>query len=150
MTVPPDVRHLAATDRAAWERLYAGYAEFYKATQTPDMRQTVWSWIMDPAHPVQALVATSADGTLLGLAHFRAFSRPLSASTGGYLDDLFVDPEQRGSGAADALLAAIAAEGGRQSWTVIRWITAEDNYRARGVYDRRAERTKWVTYDIKL
>jgi hypothetical protein len=33
---------------------------------------------------------------------------------------------------------------------VIRWITAEDNYRARGVYDRVAVRTPWVTYDIKV
>jgi hypothetical protein len=33
---------------------------------------------------------------------------------------------------------------------VIRWITADDNYRARAVYDRLGERTKWLTYDIKL
>jgi hypothetical protein len=31
---------------------------------------------------------------------------------------------------------------------VIRWITAENNYRARGVYDRLATRTNWVTYDL--
>jgi hypothetical protein len=32
----------------------------------------------------------------------------------------------------------------------VRWITAEDNYRGRGVYDKLATRTPWVTYDIKL
>ena len=32
----------------------------------------------------------------------------------------------------------------------LRWITADDNYRARSLYDKIAERTKWVTYDIKL
>ena len=37
-----------------------------------------------------------------------------------------------------------------RGWTVIRWITAEDNYRARGLYDRVADKTKWATYDIKL
>jgi hypothetical protein len=41
-------------------------------------------------------------------------------------------------------------EGLRREWSVVRWITAEDNYRARAVYDRLAERTKWITYDIKL
>ena len=90
------------------------------------------------------------DGTLIGLAHYRVFARPLSASTGGFLDDLFVDPAARGSGAAEALLQALAAEGRNRGWTVIRWITAEDNYRARGLYDRVADRTKWVTYDIRL
>lgn len=144
------VRRLADGDRAAWEGLYAGYAEFYRVTQTPEMRARVWRWIFDPTHEVEAFVAEDDGGHILGLAHFRAFARPLSASTGGFLDDLFVTPGARGQGAADALIDALAAEGRARGWTVIRWITAEDNYRARAVYDRMAERTKWVTYDIRL
>lgn len=136
-------------DRAAWGALYAGYAEFYRVTQTEEMRDRVWSWLMAGTQGVTGRVA-ERDGALVGLAHFRAFARPLSASTGGFLDDLFVDPAARGSGAAAALIEAVAAEGRAQGWTVIRWITAEDNYRARGLYDRLADRTKWVTYDIRL
>ena len=143
------IRGLQAADRAAWERLYAGYAAFYKVTQTPEMRATVWGWLHDPAHQTRGLVAEE-EGRLIGLAHFRPFARPLSASTGGFLDDLFVDPAARGSGAADALIGAIADEGRKQGWTVIRWITAEDNYRARALYDRVAEKTKWATYDLRL
>lgn len=149
MTVQPEIRPLAAADRDAWERLYAGYAAFYKVAQTAGMRETVWSWIFDPAHETEALVAVSG-GALVGLAHFRAFARPLSATTGGFLDDLFVDPAMRGTGAADALLEAVASEGRKRGWSVIRWITADDNYRARALYDRKAQRTGWVTYDIKL
>ena len=144
------VRPLAAGDRAAWERLYMGYAAFYKVEQTAEMRSRVWGWLMDGSHGVAGLVAAGADGALLGLAHIRPFARPLSATVGGYLDDLFVDPAARGSGAADALFAAIRAEGQARGWSVIRWITAEDNYRARSLYDRLAERTKWVTYDMKV
>jgi hypothetical protein len=48
------------------------------------------------------------------------------------------------------LIAAVKTEGQKRGWTVIRWITAEDNYRARALYDRLADRTKWVTYDIKI
>lgn len=147
MTV--EVRQASPGDRAAWGRLYAGYADFYKVSQTEAMRDTVWSWLMDAGHGTTGLVAVDEAG-LVGLAHFRAFARPLSASTGGFLDDLFVDPAARGSGAADALLAAVAAHGRGQGWSVIRWITAEDNYRARALYDRVANRTKWVTYDIPL
>lgn len=143
------IRPPVADDRPEWERLYAGYAAFYKVTQTPEMRATVWGWLHDPAHQTRGFVAED-QGRLIGLAHFRPFARPLSASTGGFLDDLFVDPAARGSGAADALIAAIADEGRKQGWTVIRWITAEDNYRARALYDRVAEKTKWATYDIKL
>ena len=143
--LPVEQRH-----RADWDRLYAGYAEFYRVTQTPEMRDRVWSWIHDPAHETNGLVAEDAEGRAVGLAHFRAFTRPLSATTGGYLDDLFVDPQMRGKRVADALIEALAEEGRRRGWSVIRWITAEDNSRARAVYDRVAKLTPWRTYDIPL
>jgi ribosomal protein S18 acetylase RimI-like enzyme len=143
------IRSVVAADKSAWARLYAGYAAFYKVDQTEQMRETVWGWLMDPTHTTEGLIAEHG-GAVIGLAHFRAFARPLSASTGGFLDDLFVDPAARGSGAAEALLQGVADLGRNRGWTVIRWITAEDNYRARGLYDRIADRTKWVTYDIRL
>ncbi|WBV42508.1 GNAT family N-acetyltransferase [Pseudoroseomonas cervicalis] len=141
---------LAPQHRAEWERLYQGYAEFYRVTQTPEMREKVWGWIHDPAHEVQAFIALSPEGRGLGLAHYRPFARPLSASTGGFLDDLFVDPAARGTRLADALIGAIADVGRQKGWSVIRWITAEDNYRGRAVYDRVAALTPWKTYDLKL
>jgi GNAT superfamily N-acetyltransferase len=143
--VPVAQRH-----RADWDRLYAGYAEFYRVTQTPEMRDRVWSWIHDPAHETNGFVAEDAEGRAVGLAHVRAFARPLSATTGGYLDDLFVDPQMRGQRVADALIEALAQEGRRRGWSVIRWITAEDNSRARAVYDRVAKLTPWRTYDIPI
>jgi GNAT superfamily N-acetyltransferase len=138
-----------AEDFAEWARLYAGYAAFYGVEQTDEMRARVWGWIGDAGHPVQALVARDGAG-LIGLAHFRPFSRPLSATTGGYLDDLFVDPAVRGTGAGRLLIAGVKAAGRAQGWSVIRWITAQDNARARGLYDAVAQETKWVTYDLKL
>lgn len=136
--------------RGEWERLYSAYAAFYEVEQTAEMRARVWSWLHDPGHMVEALIALDAAGKPIGLAHFRSFARPLAATMGGFLDDLFVDPPARGSGAATALIAALAEEGRRRGWTVIRWITAENNYRARAVYDRLATRTGWVTYDLRL
>jgi GNAT superfamily N-acetyltransferase len=142
------VRRVAQADRAGWDRLYAGYAEFYGVEQTPAMRDRAWAWIHDPAHEVEGLVA-ERDGDLVGLAHFRAFARPLSATVGGFLDDLFVAPEARGTGAAEALIRAVAEQGRERGWSVIRWITAGDNVRARRLYDRLATATPWVTYDLK-
>ena len=40
-TTTPRVVPLAPEHRAAWERLYAGYAAFYRVEQTPAMRATV-------------------------------------------------------------------------------------------------------------
>lgn len=143
----PEQRH-----RAAWDDLYQGYARFYRVEQAPEMRDRVWGWIHDPSHEVECLLAVDqtagGGGTVVGLAHFREFARPLAASHGGYLDDLFVDPAVRGSGAGAALLMALADEARIRGWTVIRWITADDNYRARGLYDKVAQRTPWITYDL--
>ena len=144
------VRPVEPRDREGWNRLYAGYAAFYMVTQTEDMRDRVWSWLMSGENGFLGLVAEDGDGKLIGLAHFRPFARPLSATIGGFLDDLFVDPDARGSGAADLLLESLKTEGQKRNWSVIRWITAEDNYRARKLYDRLAEKTRWATYDIKL
>lgn len=144
------IRPPQAADRPAWDTLYQGYAQFYQVTQTAEMRERVWGWLQDAAHECQCLMAFDASGKALGLAHFRAFARPLSASTGGFLDDLFVDPEARGSHAGTQLIAAIEALGKERKWSVIRWITADNNYRARSAYDKIATRTAWITYDIKL
>ena len=141
-------RRTEAADRDAWEKLYAGYADFYKVNQTSEMRSRVWDWINDPNQMSEAFV-TENDGKLVGLAHFRPFSRPLVASMGCYLDDLYVDPASRGTGVVGALFEALVEEAQRREWTVIRWITAEDNFRARSVYERLSNRTAWVTYDLK-
>ena len=141
------IRRPLEADRAPWDRLYAGYAEFYGVAQTPGMRDRVWGWIHDPQHEVEAFVAEN-EGSLVGLAHFRVFARPLSASMGGFLDDLFVAPEARGSGAAEALIRAVGEVGRERGWSVIRWITAGDNARALKLYDRVARQTPWITYDM--
>lgn len=143
------IRTITPDDKPGWNALYQGYAKFYGVEQTQEMRDRVWSWITDPDHEVNCFVAEQ-DGTLIGLTHFRPFFSPLSANVKGFLDDLFVDPDTRGSGAAQALIDAVSAHGRDKGWAVIRWITADDNYRARGVYDRVATRTGWITYDIAL
>lgn len=142
------IRPLRVDDHTAWQGLYAGYAAFYRVDQTPQMRATVWDWLQDPAHETMGLVSEQ-DGKVTGLAHYRAFARPLSATRGLFLDDLFVDPAARGSGAARGLIMALRDIARDQGFSVIRWITADNNYRARGLYDQMADRTGWVTYDIK-
>lgn len=144
------IRPVEAKDRDAWDVLYRGYAQHYNVAQNDEMRDRVWSWLHAPTAESEGLVAQAQDDSVIGLAHFRPFARPLSATVGGFLDDLFVLPEQRGSGVADALIEGVKCVARKRGWSVVRWITAEDNYRGRGVYDRVATQTKWVTYDITL
>ena len=142
LTVDP----VRAADRPRWRELFAGYAAFYRVGLTDADHDRVWSWIQDPARGTRCLVVRDApDGPPFGLAHYRAYDSPLRGTT-GFLDDLFVDPARRGGGAADALLAALARTAAEEGWDAVRWNTAEDNYRARSVYDRHAEKTVFLTY----
>jgi GNAT superfamily N-acetyltransferase len=141
---------LVAADKPDWGRLYEAYATFYKVPMDDAIADRVWGWIINPAHNLEALVARNTRGGVIGLAHFRAMPRPLTGSTVGFLDDLFVDPEFRGRRVADQLIAALAELARQRGWTLIRWLTADDNYRARGVYDRIAKRTVWISYQMDL
>jgi GNAT superfamily N-acetyltransferase len=78
------------------------------------------------------------DVRVAGLAHVRAFARPLAASAGGFLDDLYIEAGARRAGGAVALMAALRQLGAQRGWTVICWITAEDNHRAQRAYDPQA------------
>lgn len=134
---------------ARWQELYQAYGAFYETAMPPDKLELVWSWLHDPHHEVHGLVVRDAvDGPPMGLAHYRPFARPLHGSVGCFLDDLFVDPAARGTGAVDALLAELARLAGRNGWDVVRWLTRESNTRARSAYDRLATLTPYCTYDL--
>ncbi len=92
----------------------------------------------------------TANGVLLGLAHYRPFPEPLLGKEAGFLDDLLVLPEQRGGGLGRRLIEAVAQAGKEQGWPFLRWITAQDNAQARRLYDGLAQATAWVTYDLSL
>lgn len=142
-------RPVTQEDYAAWSNLYAGYAAFYGVEQTEAMRDTLWDWLHDSKVEVNGFIA-EAGNRPIGLTHYRPFRSPLRAVTNCFLDDLFVEPGARGSGAAAALIGAVEQEARTRGWTLVRWITADNNYRARGVYDKLATRTNWITYDIPL
>lgn len=139
---------MTPSDEPAWRELYRGYREFYGVPADESKIDTVWAWLGDEAHETHGFVAVDEEGHLGGLAHVRRFARPLSATMGLYLDDLFSAPDVRGGGAGRALLLHLGEYARQSGLSVVRWITAEDNTTARRVYDAVATQTSWVTYDI--
>ena len=57
-------------------------------------------------------------------------------------------PNYRSSGVAAALIRAVQAAAKAEGWGAMRWITRENNYRARGLYDKLAEKTDWALYEM--
>ena len=137
-------------DRAHWETLYYAYAEFYQVPMNEQILDKVWSWIMDANQSFYCLLAKDEDGLCVGLMHYRAMPSPLRGAMVGFLDDLFVMPKARGAGVVEALYAALNHEAKIHGWPIVRWITADNNFRARSVYDKLAQKTHWVTYQMPI
>jgi len=143
------IRKLEPSDYEGWAILFSGYAEYYKFNiEDANIKQT-WKWINDFDHPLECLAAFE-DHQIIGFGHFRAMPSPLRGENIGFLDDLFVDPEYRGNNLGDMLLSAIQKEAKERGWKIIRWITKDNNYRARSLYDKYSQKTDWNVYEMQI
>ncbi|MCH9718979.1 MAG: GNAT family N-acetyltransferase [Actinomycetia bacterium] len=142
------LRQPTAADFEAWRNLYRQYCEFYQVSFSDELANTVWGWLHDTDHVLEGLVAVR-DGQVVGLAHFREVPEPLAGAHGGFLDDLFVDPAMRGQGIGRALIADVVNTAKSRNWVGVQWLTGDDNYPARRLYDQVAIRTMWLTYEAK-
>ena len=144
------VSALSPNDREQWEQLYQGYADFYGMPMDQQILDRIWGWIFDPNERFFALIAKEERGFGIGLMHYREMPSPLRGAKVGFLDDLFINPDCRGNGVVDLMFQRLNEEAQVQGWPFVRWITAEDNYRGRAVYDRLASKTVWQTYQMTV
>ena len=96
------------------------------------------------------LLACRAEGEPVGFANYILHPHTWSLQPVCYLEDLFVVPEMRGSGAGRRLIEQLVSLGKQHGWRRIYWHTHEDNHRARALYDRIIPRTDYIRYDIEV
>lgn len=140
------VRGIRPADEARWRELFLAYGVFYETAFDERVLAGVWAWLAADDGPVRAFVAEH-DGAVIGFAHLRRLVDTFTAGPAWHLDDLYVDTAHRGTGAATALIDAVAEHAAAHGGGTLRWITADDNLTAQRVYDRVATRTRWVTYE---
>ncbi len=67
------------------------------------------------------------------------------------MNDVFVAPEARGTGAAETLIGACAEIAREHGAKELEWQTAPDNVRAHAVYERvGGVREAWIPYSLPL
>lgn len=141
------VRSLEARDKPVWLTLFRGYVEFYKATVPEDVIETLWQRLMRGGEGFHiALVAVDDTDTPVGLAHILYHRSTWTNGFYCYLEDLFVDPAQRGRGIGRTLIDAIYARADAHGCTRTYWMTQETNTTARGLYDKMATKSPFVQY----
>ena len=77
-----------------------------------------------------------AGGAPVGLAHFILHRHGWQIEDICYLQDLYVAPEARGSGAGTALIEAVYAAADAAGRPNVYWLTQTSNATARRLYDR--------------
>ncbi len=144
------VRPLAAADEPDWERLWTLYLEFYE-TSVPEIvyRTTFSRMLSGEPNEYRCLVATRG-GRVIGIAHYLFHRHCWSVEDVCYLQDLFVDKPQRGTGVGRALVEAVYAAADAAGCPAVYWTTQTFNTVARRLYDRIGEVTPFVKYQRVL
>jgi ribosomal protein S18 acetylase RimI-like enzyme len=78
--------------------------------------------------------------------HFLFHPVTWSVSPRCYLEDLFVRPDARGSGAGRALIEAVYRAADEKDADQVYWLTADSNAAARKLYDSIGKLTPFIKY----
>ena len=143
------IRKAEARDEARWRALWAGYVDFYRGSVPEEATAKTWASILDPASGVGALVAVE-DGEVIGLCNYVLHASTWSVQPICYLQDLFVDPQRRGGGAAKKLILACEDEAKARGCFRLYWQTQEYNAPARSLYDTIVPRSSFIVYRKNL
>ena len=145
--MPVQIRPLAPEDHQAWLALWRGYLTFYEADIPDDITALTWSRLLDPAEPMHAAVAVATPGgPPIGFVHWLTHRSTWARTSYAYLEDLFVDPALRGTGAGRALIEHVYAAAQAAGYPQVYWLTHETNATARALYDKVAERSGFIVY----
>lgn len=139
------VRPLEAADKPAWLPLWAGYLEFYQTILAPEVTETTFARLTGPDADMFGLVAEQ-DGRIVGFAHCIVHRSTWAKGNYVYLNDLFVAPDVRKSGAGRALIEAIYKRADEIGAERVYWLTHESNATARKLYDSLAFNDGFLEY----
>ena len=142
------IRKLEQKDKKNWDKLYKGYADFYKVTMNTEILDTLWGWIQDENHIVKG-ICFELEGKIVGIAHYRTMPRPIKGQYIGFLDDLFIVPEFRGQQIAQKLISHVKSLSKANNWGGIRWITHSSNKNGKKLYDKIGNNTGFELYELK-
>lgn len=145
------IRDAEPFDEAGWRPLWAGYVAFHNAEVPERITARTWERILDPASPVNCMVAVDAlTEHVLGFAVTVLHDGTWTDRPVCYLEDLFVADHARNRGIARALIETIACRGRSRGWRRVYWKTKSDNATARALYERVGREMPAVFYEIDL
>ena len=142
------IARMTQADRPRWTALWTAYLAFYKTSVPPEVFDATWARLMADG-PIHGFLFRH-EGEAMGLVHYLFHPHAWSLQPACYLQDLFVDPALRGTGAGRALIEAVAGAAQAAGASRLYWLTQEDNLAGRRLYDRLARHNGFIRYDYPL
>lgn len=124
------IRPLEKDDFPQWLPLWDGNNMGVK--NEPVTTET-WSRLMDPDFPIHGLCAVDGD-RMLGFVHYVVHPTTGSIEPICYMQDVYVDPDQRKKGIAHKLVTEVAKLKAKENWARIYWLAESDNIAAQKLY----------------
>ncbi len=140
------IRPLTAPDETQWRDLWTAYLAFYEASVPEEVYASTFARLLDPARPAQNALVAELDGRLVGLVHYIFHPHNWRVEDVCYLQDLYADPEVRGTGVGRALIESVYAAADANGTPSVYWLTQSFNTQARLLYDRVATLTPSIKY----
>lgn len=136
---------VTATNHDAWYPLWQAYLRFYETELADSISAETWKRFLDPAEPTNAALAW-VDGKAVGMVHWIYHRSNWSVENSCYLQDLYVDSQQRGGGIGRQLIEHVYAAAKAAGCAKVHWLTHETNATAISLYEQVAERPGFIQF----
>lgn len=148
MSAKPDltIRPLAPGDEPAWRLLWEAYLAFYNTARGPEQFALTFRRLTENGASAFRGFVAELSGRIVGIAHVIFHGTCWEPRPTCYLQDIFTLPEVRGQGVGRALIARAHAEAAAAGSARLYWLTAENNYPGRTLYDRVAVKSPFIVY----
>ncbi len=140
VTVSP----LVPGDRPRWNELWRQYQAFYAVVIPAEASDATWNKILSGR--IRGFGARHPTAGLVGIVHCLFHEDTWSLAPACYLQDLYVDPAQRGSGCGRLLIEAVAAAARAAGSSPPYWLTHETNAAGRRLYDKVGRNQGFIHY----
>lgn len=124
------IRALQHNDFPAWLPLWIGNN---MGQNNEDVTTETWSRITNPEHPVNGLGAFDGD-QLVGILHYILHNTTGFIEPVCYMQDLYVDPDQRKKGTARKLVKELEKIAKKEKWGRVYWLAETNNEAAQALY----------------
>ena len=141
-----EIREVRASDYDEWRRLWTGYLAYYETELPDEIKKLSFAKLLSNASSCFGFLAVDGDHPV-GLVHYIFHEHMWRPEGSCYLQDLYSDPQVRGTGVGRALIEAVYSAADAKGVPRVYWLTQDFNTTARKLYDRIGKLSPFIKYD---